>query len=289
MNQEKIGKFILELRKEKNMTQQELADKIGVTDRAISKWENGRGLPDLSLMKPLCEELGISINELISGEKINKKEYQEKFEENVLNTINYTDKKINRMKLVFKIIIGIILLFMFSVATMFVIDINRIRNNKPVIFSTWGYSYAPVIDLHEEEIEIAIKEYLIDKSDNEPKHHENEKGFVSFRTYLLEEKESETQYNIFAWVVEQKYYLENDEIKKDSGSSIPYKFVVEYVDDEYVVTDSRIPRDGSLYAEDMKNIFPRSVRNDMDKVQVDGTIERLNLDIEQQVKFYFNK
>ena len=55
------------------MTQQELADKIGVTDRAISKWENGRGLPDLSLMKPLCDELGISINELISGEKIDKK------------------------------------------------------------------------------------------------------------------------------------------------------------------------------------------------------------------------
>lgn len=66
MNQEKIGNFILELRKEKNMTQQELADKIGVTDKAISKWENGRGMPDLSLMKPLCKELGITINELIS-------------------------------------------------------------------------------------------------------------------------------------------------------------------------------------------------------------------------------
>ena len=63
------------------MTQQELADKIGVTDKAISKWENGRGMPDLSLMKPLCKELGITINELISGEIIDKKEYQEKLEE----------------------------------------------------------------------------------------------------------------------------------------------------------------------------------------------------------------
>ena len=63
------------------MTQQELADKIGVTDKAISKWENGRGMPDLSLMKPLCKELGITINELISGERIDKKEYQEKLEE----------------------------------------------------------------------------------------------------------------------------------------------------------------------------------------------------------------
>lgn len=57
MDQNKIGKFILELRKEKNMSQKELAQKIGVTDRAISKWENGRGMPDLSLMKPLCKEL----------------------------------------------------------------------------------------------------------------------------------------------------------------------------------------------------------------------------------------
>lgn len=63
------------------MTQQELADKIGVTDKAISKWENGRGMPDLSLMKPLCKELGITINELISWERIDKKKYQEKLEE----------------------------------------------------------------------------------------------------------------------------------------------------------------------------------------------------------------
>ena len=68
MNQEKIGKFILELRKEKNMTQMELAEKIGVTDRAISKWENGRGMPDLSLLFPLCKELGVTINDLLSGE-----------------------------------------------------------------------------------------------------------------------------------------------------------------------------------------------------------------------------
>lgn len=94
MNQEKIGKFILELRKEKNMTQMDLADKIGVTDRAISKWENGKGMPDLSLMQPLCKELGITINDLLSGEKIDKNDYQEKFEENVLNTIKYSNEKI---------------------------------------------------------------------------------------------------------------------------------------------------------------------------------------------------
>lgn len=289
MNQAKIGKFIAELRKEKGLTQEQLAEKLGVTSKSISRWENGKTMPYLSLMKPLCNELEITINDLLSGEKIEKPNYQAKFEENILNTINYTDKKINKIKLIFKIVIFCILLLVIIVATMFTLDMNRIRNNKPVIFSTWGYSYAPVIDLHEEKIEIAIKEYLTNKSDNEPKHHESEKGFISFKTYLLEEKDRNKKYNIYAWVVEQKYYLENDEIKKDSGSSIPYKFIVEYVNDEYVVTDSRTPRDGSLYVKDMKNIFPRSVRNDMNKVQNDGTIKRLNLEIEQQVNLYFHK
>jgi len=289
MDQERIGKFIAELRKEKNLTQEQLAEKLGITDRAISKWENGRGMPDLSLMKPLCNELGITINELLSGEKLDKKDYQDKFEENILKTINYTDKKINKIKLIFKICIGFILLIFITLATLFVIDMNRIKNNEPVLFSTWGYTYAPAIDLHEEEIEIAIKDYLIEKSDNEPTHHENEKGFVSFRTYLLEEKERDSLYNIYAWVLEEKYYLENNEIKKDSGSSIPYKFVVKYIDNEYVVTDSRIPRDGSLYAKDMKNIFPYWVRKDMDDIYMDGTIERLQLDIQEQIKLYFHK
>lgn len=93
------------------MTQKELANKIGVTDRAISKWENGRGLPDLSLMKPLCDELGISINELISGERIDKIEYQDKFDENVLDTIDYSQKQIKKTRNKYAVILGIIILF----------------------------------------------------------------------------------------------------------------------------------------------------------------------------------
>lgn len=94
MNQEKIGKFIASCRKQKNITQQELAEKLGVSDRTIGNWENGRNMPDLSLFKPLCSELDITLNDLMSGEKVNQKEYQEKLEENIINTINYTNKKI---------------------------------------------------------------------------------------------------------------------------------------------------------------------------------------------------
>ena len=87
MDQEKIGKFIAKLRKEKNMTQQELADKLGITDRAVSHWENGRRLPDYSLLKELCNILSISINELFSGEKISDENYKKKSDENLMNAL----------------------------------------------------------------------------------------------------------------------------------------------------------------------------------------------------------
>lgn len=95
MDQDKIGKFILECRKAKKLTQSELAEKLGVTDKSISNWENGRNMPDLSLFKPLCESLDITINDLISGEKVTEDKYQEKLEENIISTIDYTNKKVS--------------------------------------------------------------------------------------------------------------------------------------------------------------------------------------------------
>ncbi|MDE5539641.1 MAG: helix-turn-helix domain-containing protein [Bacilli bacterium] len=98
MNQEKIGKFIAESRKVRNLTQQELAQKLGVSDRTIGNWENGRNMPDLSLFKPLCEELNISVVDLISGEKINSKDNGQKLEDSILKTIDYSNKKIKKAK-----------------------------------------------------------------------------------------------------------------------------------------------------------------------------------------------
>ena len=288
MNQEKIGKFIAKIRKEKNITQQVLANKIGVTDRAISNWENGRRMPDLSLIKPLCDELGITINDLLSGEKIDQQDYQEKLEENILNTINYSEKKLKNIKKTFKIILFIILIIILLFITMFTIDINRMKNQKSVIFSTWGFKYIPPINLDDENINLAIEKYITNKADKNKKY-DSEKTFVAMRTYLLEEKEKNKLYYVYAWVLEESYYLSKNEIIENSASSIPYKFVVEKINDKFEVTDSRIPRDGSYYAIDMKNIFPRSVRNDMDKVQYDGTIDKLQLDITEQLKLYYHQ
>ena len=74
MDNLKIGAFIAEKRKEKGLTQLELADKLSVTDQAISKWERGKGLPDVSLMQPLCEALGICLSDLLNGEKVQEQE-----------------------------------------------------------------------------------------------------------------------------------------------------------------------------------------------------------------------
>ena len=114
MDQIKIGKFIAELRKSKNMTQQQLAEKIGVSSKTVSKWETGRGMPELSTLKPLSDELGITINELLNGEKIKKEEYLNKLEENMIATIDYSDKKINEKDKnigIFLLIIGLLISF----------------------------------------------------------------------------------------------------------------------------------------------------------------------------------
>ena len=97
MNQDKTGKFIAKCRKDKNMTQEQLAEKMGVSINAVSKWERGLSFPDVSLYKKLCKELEINIEELINGEKDNSDEAKEKA---IIFTINETNKiKKNSKKL----------------------------------------------------------------------------------------------------------------------------------------------------------------------------------------------
>jgi len=153
MDQEKIGKFISDCRKKKKLTQSDLAEKLGVSDRTVGNWENGRNMPDLSLFKPLCDELDITINELLSGEKIPKEKYQEKFEENIINTIDYSAKKLritNRMIGLILLVVGVImsLTAMTSFASdsswgsiysvigviISIIGINKLLKNKKIIF-----------------------------------------------------------------------------------------------------------------------------------------------------------
>ena len=85
MDQVQIGQFIKAIRKEKNLTQREVAEKLNISEKTVSKWETGNGLPEVSLMLPLCELLEISVNELLSGERLDEKRYFEKAEQNIMS------------------------------------------------------------------------------------------------------------------------------------------------------------------------------------------------------------
>ena len=117
MDQIKIGKFIANCRKENNLTQMQLAEKLNITDRAISKWENGKGMPDSSIMIDLCNELKISVNELLSGEKM--EEYNKKAEENLFELYKSNEKKNKIINSV--VIIAIILIIISVIELSFVI------------------------------------------------------------------------------------------------------------------------------------------------------------------------
>ncbi len=100
MDQIKIGKFIAYKRKQKNMTQIEFAEKLGVTNKSVSRWENGRNMPDVSLFIPICELLDISLNEFIIGEEIENNN-ADKSNEIIVETINKSNKAISKVRLFF--------------------------------------------------------------------------------------------------------------------------------------------------------------------------------------------
>lgn len=127
MNAEKVGKFISELRKEKDLKQSDLAKMLNVTDKAVSRWETGKGLPDISLLIPLSEVLGISVNELLSGERVKEdKVTEEKLKTTInmsLDSMRKREKVIKYSVLVFACITLILLYLSESLSTIGVLEI----------------------------------------------------------------------------------------------------------------------------------------------------------------------
>ena len=107
MDMIKIGKFISTCRKEVGLTQLQLAEKLNVTDRAVSKWETGKAMPDSSLMLKLCETLNISVNELLNGEKVSNDEYKAKYEQKLLEMIKQKQDS-DKMLLKLEVVIGVL-------------------------------------------------------------------------------------------------------------------------------------------------------------------------------------
>ena len=118
MEQRKTGQFIAELRKEQELTQQKLAEKIGVSNKTVSKWECGNGMPDISSIIPLCEVLNITVNELIAGERLTRENYPQKADENMMHFMKKEEKQKKKSMIFSRFIITVSVLF-FSWFTIF--------------------------------------------------------------------------------------------------------------------------------------------------------------------------
>ena len=107
MDTNATGRFIAELRKQKGYTQKELAEKLMVTDKAISRWETGKGLPDTSLLKPLGDVLGVSVSELLSGRIIEEADMKDQADKIILESLNYSKRMLVSTISVILFLIGI--------------------------------------------------------------------------------------------------------------------------------------------------------------------------------------
>ncbi len=107
MDQIAIGKFIAQCRKEKKLTQAQLAERLGVSDKAVSKWENGRSMPDCSIMLELCAQIGITVNDLLNGRRIDMENYKEKAEQTLFE-MREREESANRTLLRLEIVIGLL-------------------------------------------------------------------------------------------------------------------------------------------------------------------------------------
>lgn len=124
LDQKKTGRFLAEIRKEHGMTQKELAEQLGVTDKAISKWECGRSMPDNSILMELCQILGMNVNELLSGERLSSDSYNGKAEENMMNLMKVTEEEKAKSKYTF---IGTLCGFMALLAALLLMMLGAVQ------------------------------------------------------------------------------------------------------------------------------------------------------------------
>ena len=174
MNQEKIGKFIAICRKEKNLTQNQLAEKLQITNKAISKWETGRGMPDSSLLLNLCEILDITVNELLSGERLQENKYQIKAEENIIAIVKENDKSKMNIKriIIFCVIIVFIVLTILIIKYCMLLNssnvYNRIDNYNPICYQiTERYEEINKASVEIDNLKVILKGIYFDSINEE--------------------------------------------------------------------------------------------------------------------------
>lgn len=150
MDQIKIGKFIAEERKAKKYTQRELADKLSISDKTISKLERGNGFPEVSLLLPLCNELEITVNELLSGERLQAMDYKKKAEKNMVNLVKEAQE--SKKKIIMSAMVGVLVIVaavpLFVVAGMFEMQVwtRVLLMGIGFVITVMGIAIACVLD-----------------------------------------------------------------------------------------------------------------------------------------------
>ena len=140
MDQVRIGKFIAEKRREQGLTQMRLAEALGITDRAVSKWETGKSLPDASIMLELCRLLKISVNDLLNGEVVSVEKYNETMEKNLLEIVKQKeekDRQLLKTEIVLFVVTTMFLLAMIAVGTV----LMKLGQPKWIFFLLFGVGF----------------------------------------------------------------------------------------------------------------------------------------------------
>ncbi len=265
MNQDKSGKFIAKLRKEKNMTQEQLAEKIGVSINAVSKWERGLSFPDVSLYKKLCKELEINIEELINGEKDNSEAAKEKA---IITTVNDREKVRKNSKKLLIIFTGIF-------AAVIIVLLIYNKTLKVNLVNDSDYLYDEVINFIKE------KEF----KDNPDSINNDFNVFNSYNGFGIEKKNNYKY--VYMWIYQQSYYIESEEygagLAISSGSSMPAKAIFK----DNKLQDIIYPKDGSEYVSSIKEMFPGIIEYQVLNYDKDKNINKLFNEVEQKKNIYY--
>lgn len=260
MDLDKVGKFIASSRKNKNLTQEELGRRLGVTGKTVSRWENGNYMPDISLLIPLSEELDISVNELLLGKKLNTKES----DESLKYTINYSNKKIKNIKKKALYIFSFLIVLVLTFTGIFIVAYKDVEDEIKICKSKETFSWGSTLD------DGRIVNYSINI-------FYKEKGEVK---YLFDE----IAYNGLT-IEELVKNLEVEEVYRDGGSTL-YKYdkhKKKYGDtDFYVMVCNVIDGDNNIYISGERKLVDgicASKINDLDGVKMvikEGTLTNIS-------------
>ena len=176
----------------------------------------------------------------------------------------------------------IIILILIS---MFIIDAHQTKNDRPAVFSAWGLKHYPSVDMHELELEKAIKEFInIEQEEQiEKRELENAKGFAELNTFYTESNKAGLEHKASTWASERIYCEKDGGIAKECSSSIPYLFIVDFDNDAdgYKVVAHWISKDGNRYEQSLKEIFKPSVRRQIEDFDMSNEIRKLIYKIEE--------